>query len=357
MNSSGTLPSSSPSTSSSVIMPTTRLSVSTTSAWWLRRSRRNASRRSALRSAGTRCIGRTSAASVVTSRPSTKCVTTSLVCRMPTMSSSDPRTTGRRLKGLVAAMRSTSRPRRRDVHAGKAFARDHQLLRIPKPETQRTVQPHLLLRLEQPAVAAFGDQERNLLGRMDVPMARARDAEGPQDQIAAAVEDRDQPRVGPQRPLHGDDGVDQRLRRILQRDRLRHQLADDHGQHREHEEDDDRGHLHGGLGVDPAETDESRSGLRREDRLRVGAGHQARQRDADLRGRDVAVELAGVFEDREGPRRQQMPVFGHPAEPAAPGSHRREFSGDVEGREQNQQQDDSRRDQHAARSSSIAERR
>ena len=91
LNSSGTLPSSSPRTSSSVIIPTTSLFVSMTSAWWLRRSRRNASNRSALSSAGTRRICLASVSNRPGSRRSRKCVTTSFVCRMPVTSSSEPR--------------------------------------------------------------------------------------------------------------------------------------------------------------------------------------------------------------------------------------------------------------------------
>ena len=40
---------------------------------------------------------------------------------------------------------------------------------------ERAMQPDLLLRLEQAAVAALGDEERDLLGRMHVTMTRARE--------------------------------------------------------------------------------------------------------------------------------------------------------------------------------------
>ena len=60
---------------------------------------------------------------------------------------------------------------------GQALARHHQLCRGAQPEPQRAVQPHLLLRLEQPAVAALGDQQLDLFRRVHVPMAGRRHAE------------------------------------------------------------------------------------------------------------------------------------------------------------------------------------
>ncbi len=66
-----------------------------------------------------------------------------------------------------------------------------------------------------------------------------------QQQVAAAVQEVDRPREGALGPLHRDDGPHRRSGRVLQRERLRHELADDHRQGRQDEQDDDR---RGGLG-------------------------------------------------------------------------------------------------------------
>ena len=55
------------------------------------------------------------------------------------------------------------------------------------------MQPDLLLRLEQAAVAALGDEQLDLFGRVDVPMAGVLDAHQLQQQIAAAVQEVDRP--------------------------------------------------------------------------------------------------------------------------------------------------------------------
>ena len=46
----------------------------------------------------------------------------------------------------------------------EALARHHQLPRGAQAEPQRAMEPHLFLRLEQTAVAALGDQQRDLFG-------------------------------------------------------------------------------------------------------------------------------------------------------------------------------------------------
>ena len=92
--------------------------------------------------------------------------------------------------------------RRREVERRQAFARHHQLTGVAQAEPERAVQPHLLLRLEQAAVAALGDEQRDLLGRVHVTMPVLGSAERTQDDERAAVEERDQPGVRAQRPLH-----------------------------------------------------------------------------------------------------------------------------------------------------------
>ena len=57
------------------------------------------------------------------------------------------------------------------VERGEPRARHHELARGAQPEPQRAVQPHLLLRLEQPAVAALRDEQLDLLRRVHVAVA------------------------------------------------------------------------------------------------------------------------------------------------------------------------------------------
>ena len=78
----------------------------------------------------------------------------------------------------------------------------------------------LFLRFEESAVAALRDQQRDFLRRMNVAVARARQAEHAEHEIAAAVQYRDQRRIGAERPLHRHDGVDERLRGMGERDGL-----------------------------------------------------------------------------------------------------------------------------------------
>ena len=62
--------------------------------------------------------------------------------------------------------------RRRDVDGRETVARHHQLARVAEAETKRAVEPHLFLRLEQSAVAAFGDEQPDLVRRVHVTVGR-----------------------------------------------------------------------------------------------------------------------------------------------------------------------------------------
>ena len=119
-------------------------------------------------------------------------------------------------------------------------ARHHQLSCGPQAEPQRAVQAHLLLRLEQPAVAALGDEQRDLLGRVHVAVPARGHAQQLQQQHAAAIQQRDRPGERTHRPLHRKHGEERRPGRVLQRERLRHQLAEDDREHRQKDEDDGR---------------------------------------------------------------------------------------------------------------------
>ena len=63
------------------------------------------------------------------------------------------------------------RERRRHFDCRKACPWNHQLARRAQPQPERLVQPHLLLRLEQSAVAALGNEKFDFFGRVHVAMA------------------------------------------------------------------------------------------------------------------------------------------------------------------------------------------
>ena len=88
--------------------------------------------------------------------------------------------------------------------------------RVAQAETERAVEPHLLLRLEQPAVAALRDQQRDLLGRVDVAVAGWRHAQQPSSStplpFSSAI-DQAKSRID---HCIGSDGEERRPRRMLQ---------------------------------------------------------------------------------------------------------------------------------------------
>jgi hypothetical protein len=80
------------------------------------------------------------------------------------------------------------RPRRRDVDHRQAIARDHQVARGGPAEPQRFLQPLLLVWLEQPAIAALRDEQRNLVRRVQVPVPAHVHAEEAEQSGSRAVQ-------------------------------------------------------------------------------------------------------------------------------------------------------------------------
>ena len=118
--------------------------------------------------------------------------------------------------------------RRVDVDRRDLAARHHQLLGLPQVQPQRALQPEVLVGLEQAAVAAFRDQQLDFLGRVDVTVPLMRGAHEPQQEQAGAVQQLDERPVHPERPQHRDERVERGLGRVLERQRLRDQLGEDH---------------------------------------------------------------------------------------------------------------------------------
>src|SRR5262245_29502562 len=84
----------------------------------------------------------------------------------------------------------------------------------------------MLVRLEQTAVAAFGDEQLNLIWRMDVTVSLVWCAEKTKYEKSRAVQPRDERAIHPLRGDHGEQGVKRRLRWVLKSHGLGHQLGE-----------------------------------------------------------------------------------------------------------------------------------
>ncbi len=236
--------------------------------------------------------------------------------------------------------------RRRAFDARKPRTRDHQLACRAQAEPQGPVEPHLFERFQQAAVAAFGNQQLDFLRGVHVPVSRRGHAKEPEQQDTGAVQQRDGAREDAKRPLHRQDGEERRLGRLGEGERLRHQLAGDDRQGGQEEQHGERRGRVRGVGIDAAEALDPRAEGRGERRLTVRAQDQARQGNADLRRGDVPIEGVAVFDDRQEACRERVAVLGQSPQAAAADAHGGKFSRDVQGREQNQQDDDRPRQEH-----------
>ena len=72
--------------------------------------------------------------------------------------------------------------RRVDVERRNLAARHHQLLGLSQIQPQRALQTAVLVGLEQSAVAALGDEQLDLVRRVDVAMRLMRRADQAQEQ-------------------------------------------------------------------------------------------------------------------------------------------------------------------------------
>ncbi len=212
------------------------------------------------------------------------------------------------------------------------------------------MQPDLLFGLQQTSVPAFGDEELDFLRRVDVTVTRRRDSQQSENQKPTAVQKTDRPGEETLRPQHRQHRRDGHLGRVLQRQRLGHQLAEDHRQGRQRQQDGDGRRRFSGLLIQIGCAEEKRRDARREGRLSVGTEDQAGKRDTNLGDGNVAVELARIVDDRKNPRGQRMTVFRQSPEPAASNADRGKLSRDIQRRQEDQQDDDRPGGQHGRRS-------
>ena len=173
-------------------------------------------------------------------------------------------------------------------------------VRSPNPNSSLIIDPASFL--QRAAARAFVDDEREFLRRVGLPVRGGvpPDADEQQQRPRGHVEHHDQ-RVHererhPHRPV--DDAADPR--RMLQREALGHHLADHDVDEREH-----RDGQHAGEAVRHERVHHARQvDVRREPDgqpvLAVHAEADARDRDADLRRRDVAILPRRRSQDRRG---------------------------------------------------------
>ena len=176
---------------------------------------------------------------------------------------------------------------------------------------------------------------------MDVAVRLLRRAEHPQQQQAASVQPVDERAVDPERGHHGRQRVERRRSRVLQCQRLRHQLAEDHLRGGEHQQHDDRRRGLRRQRLEAAEAGQLRREPDGERGLRVGAEAQARDGDADLARGDVAIERGRCPQPRQQPARERVAVRRHLPQAALADADGRELRRHVDGVDQ----DEGRRDE------------
>ena len=74
--------------------------------------------------------------------------------------------------------------------------------------------------------------------------------------------------------------------------------------------------------------------------LRIGAEHEARDRDPDLTRGDISIESRRRFHDRQQPGRERVAVLRKLMQPAATDAHGREFGRNVKGVDEQERRDD-----------------
>ena len=172
---------------------------------------------------------------------------------------------------------------------------------------------------------------------------------------ARAVEPLDERPVQPQRRHHRDQRVERGLGRVLERQRLGHELREDDLRHGQDEQHHRRGRRLRRDALQPAPLDEEGLHPHRNRALRERAEHEAGERDADLAGGDVAIEIRRRLDQRQQPRRERVPVVGQLLDAAAPHADRGELRADVDGVDEDQRRDneDGRKD-HVGRSAGFS---
>jgi hypothetical protein len=106
---------------------------------------------------------------------------------------------------------------------------------------QGAMQTLLLVRFEQAAIAAFGEEQGDFVGRMQMAVRGGAGAERPQEHGRCSVEQGSKRPERGKRPLHGPDGQECDLRGELQRQRLGDEFRNDDLHGRQRREDAERG--------------------------------------------------------------------------------------------------------------------
>ena len=225
-------------------------------------------------------------------------------------------------------------------------ARHHDLPGTQVAEDEDVLGELALVGLDEALADALGEQHAQLvLGVRRVPhLARGRDAERPEDQIAEPVERVDE-RLGDEvEGAHRRGHRQHRARRARDGEGLRGKLAQHHVQHR-----------HDGEGEGETQPDGDAGGDRPDERLeqvlerRLGQGAEADAGDGDpeLAGGEIGVDLLHGMPRRLGARLALLLELDHLAEPH-PGD--RELGRHEEGVQTDEEEgaDDAHRGIHAS---------
>ncbi len=218
--------------------------------------------------------------------------------------------------------------------------RHHQVAGGTQAQPQRPSQPLVFVGLQQATVAALHNQEFDLVGRVDVTMGRGFDAKEPKDPRCRAVEQADKRPEGRQRPAHRQDGGQRHLRGELQRQRFGNQLAEHDLCRRKDHKNADCGRGHRRLGIESKPVGQMRGEPDRHRGLGICAEDQARKGDANLRDRDIPIELGRLVDEGHQAAGKPIAVLTQPLHPAAPDADRAELGGHVQGVNQDQDEDD-----------------
>ena len=195
-------------------------------------------------------------------------------------------------------------------------ARHHHRGDLLRGEVEDLVEHLLLGLLELADVLGRGDRVADVLARVgDHPGRRGLHAQEPEDDVRGLLEQPDERVRDPREPVERDGERDRERLGLLQRDRLRHELADDDGEVREDRERDQERDRVG----------ERRLHEVREERLSDRTEQDREDRDPHLDGRDeadrvvheaerclraAAASLGALLETR-APRRDERVLGRH----------------------------------------------
>ena len=195
----------------------------------------------------------------------------------------------------------------------------------------------MLILLQHAALVAFIQQHVDLLLGVDVLVASGGQTEQFKQQKTASVQEVNEPCEEGQRPAHGVIRVQGRLLGKLQRQGLGHQFPQNHLQDRQDDQHYNGGYGIGHHGIHAAKPFKQGEQVGGQFHLAVRTQNQAGNGNAELAGRNVAVQFLRVFQNPQQMGSHLAAAFRHLPDHVAAHAHRCEFCGNVKGVDQNQE--------------------